>query len=189
VLVSNDSPKPQRLLGRAGTYRSAGVAPLFTEIGFTETPDSDEKTMRTQIRLLHQRVLGNVVADDGPEVEATSRLWKHLYAVGDDTAEAWKGATPPARSISSSTEHDGATMNRRASFSRPRWARQVWRCTSPLARASVSASDEVRLRVRAGRLGSDGKFRDRVLEHERRHGADGELIGRQLTFVVRIARR
>jgi hypothetical protein len=64
---------------------------LFTEIGFTETPDSDEKKMRKQIRLLHQRVLGNVVEDDGPEVEANLELWQSLYAVSDDPAEAWKG--------------------------------------------------------------------------------------------------
>jgi len=64
---------------------------LFTVIGFTETPDSDEEKMRKQIRLLHQRVLGNVVEDDGPEVEANLELWKNLYAVSGDPAEAWKG--------------------------------------------------------------------------------------------------
>jgi hypothetical protein len=64
---------------------------LFTEIGFTETPESDGEKMRRQIRLLHQRVLGNVVEEDGPEVEANLELWQSLYAVSDDPAEAWKG--------------------------------------------------------------------------------------------------
>jgi hypothetical protein len=88
----------QRLAEAASDYsveKERAEAPasrrLFTEIGFTETPDSDEKTMRKQIRLLHERVLGNVVADDGPEVEANLELWQHLYAVGDDPAAAWKG--------------------------------------------------------------------------------------------------
>jgi hypothetical protein len=36
-------------------------------------------------------VLGNVVEEDGPEVEANLELWQSLYAVSDDPAEAWKG--------------------------------------------------------------------------------------------------
>jgi hypothetical protein len=64
---------------------------LFTLIGFTETPDSDGDKMRKQIRLLHQRVLGNIVDEDGPEVDANLALWENLYAVNGDVAEAWKG--------------------------------------------------------------------------------------------------
>ena len=30
-------------------------------------------------------------SEDGPEVEANLVLWKSLYAVSDDPAEAWKG--------------------------------------------------------------------------------------------------
>jgi hypothetical protein len=88
----------QRLAEVASSYavenektESMSSRRLFTEIGFTETPDSDEDKMIRQVQLLHQRVLGNIIDEDGPEVEANLALWKDLYAVSNDPAEAWKG--------------------------------------------------------------------------------------------------
>ncbi len=88
----------QRLAEAASDYaieqermQSMSERRLFTEIGFTETFDSDEEKMVRQLQLLHQRVLGNVVDDKGPEVEANRDLWNDLYAVSHDSAEAWKG--------------------------------------------------------------------------------------------------
>ena len=64
---------------------------LFQGIDFTETPETDRTTMVNQIQWLQRAVLGASVAADGPEVEANLALWRTLYAVNDQTDEAWTG--------------------------------------------------------------------------------------------------
>lgn len=64
---------------------------LFTRIGFTETPSSGRDAMVAQIQDLHLRLFGNVVAADGPEVEANLGLWTELYETDHNPAEAWIG--------------------------------------------------------------------------------------------------
>jgi len=66
-------------------------ARLFTEIGFTETPESNRESMAAQLQLLHLRVLGNRIDANGPEVEANLELWQDLYEVEGDPAAAWAG--------------------------------------------------------------------------------------------------
>ncbi len=66
-------------------------ARLFTEIGFTETPDSNRDAMASQIQLLHLRVLSERVDLYGEEVEANLALWSELYAAEGDPAAAWAG--------------------------------------------------------------------------------------------------
>jgi hypothetical protein len=67
------------------------TARLFTEVGPTTTPDSDRAAMVCQIRYLHLRVLGDVVAEDSAEVQAGLELWSQLYAADGDGAAAWAG--------------------------------------------------------------------------------------------------
>ena len=64
---------------------------LFTQIDFTETPESDEALMREQLRLLHLRVLSQRVEVDGAEVDADLALWEQLASIEGDPALAWQG--------------------------------------------------------------------------------------------------
>lgn len=66
-------------------------ARLFTEIDFTETPDTARDAMVAQIQRLHLRLFGNRVAADGQEVEANLGLWSDLYAIDSDPTRAWAG--------------------------------------------------------------------------------------------------
>lgn len=64
---------------------------LFTEIDFTETPDTDEAAMRAQLQLLDLVVLSRRVATDGPEVDAQLELWRSLHELDGDIPGAWRG--------------------------------------------------------------------------------------------------
>jgi len=64
---------------------------LFTEIAFSETPDSGRDAMVAQIQKLHRRVFGTKIDADGEEVAANLALWSDLYAVEGSTTAAWSG--------------------------------------------------------------------------------------------------
>lgn len=66
-------------------------ARLFTEITFTELPETGGDAMIAQIQLLHRRVFGRRVLPDGPEVAAELALWEDLYAAEGDISRAWAG--------------------------------------------------------------------------------------------------
>lgn len=66
-------------------------AKLFTEIDFTETPETGREAMVAQIQRLHLRLFGDRAAADGPEVVANLALWSDLYAIDPDPTRAWSG--------------------------------------------------------------------------------------------------
>ena len=66
-------------------------ARLFTEVDFTETPDTDPEAVTAQVQRLHLLLFGERVAADGPEVEANLALWQELYAIDRSPASAWSG--------------------------------------------------------------------------------------------------
>jgi hypothetical protein len=66
-------------------------ARLFTEIDFSETPDTNRDAMVRQIQALHLRIFGRTVAADSAEVEANLALWSDLMEVERDTTMAWTG--------------------------------------------------------------------------------------------------
>ena len=67
------------------------TARLFTEIGFTETPQTNPEAMTAQIQLLHFRLFGTRVEADGPEVMANLELWDDVFSAEGDPAAAWAG--------------------------------------------------------------------------------------------------
>lgn len=67
------------------------AARLFTEIDFTETPETGRDAMVAQLQQLHLRLFANRIAADGPEIEANLGLWSDLYAVNGDPSRAWAG--------------------------------------------------------------------------------------------------
>ncbi len=69
----------------------AGDRRLFTEIDFTETPETGSEVMVAQIQALHLRLFGDRVDVNGEEVAANAALWKDLYAVEGDPVAAWTG--------------------------------------------------------------------------------------------------
>jgi hypothetical protein len=71
--------------------RAAEAPSLFTEIDFSETPETNPEPMVRQIQALHLRVFGDRVASDGPEVQANLELWSDLYGVDGDPEMAWAG--------------------------------------------------------------------------------------------------
>ena len=86
----------QERLAQAGAWYvaendAAGGDRLFTEVDFTETPETDRDAMVAQIQALHWQVFGNRVAADGPEVEANLELWSDLYAIEGSSVDAWAG--------------------------------------------------------------------------------------------------
>jgi hypothetical protein len=64
---------------------------LFTEIDFTETPETGREAMVAQLVALHLRLFGHRVAADGPEIAANLELWSDLYAIDGDAKLAWTG--------------------------------------------------------------------------------------------------
>ena len=66
-------------------------ARVFTDIDFSETPDTNRDAMIAQIQALHFRLFGNRVEADGPEVTANLELWQDLHQVEHDTSRAWAG--------------------------------------------------------------------------------------------------
>ena len=66
-------------------------ARLFTEVDFTETPDTDPEAMTAQVQRLHLLLFGERVDADGQEVEANLALWQELYAIDRSPASAWSG--------------------------------------------------------------------------------------------------
>ena len=66
-------------------------ARLFTEIDFTEVPETGRDAMAAQLVKLHLRLFADPIALDGQEVEANLRLWSDLYAVNSDPLRSWAG--------------------------------------------------------------------------------------------------
>ncbi len=66
-------------------------ARLFTEIGFTETPQTNPEAMTVQLQALHFRLFGTRIAADGPEVAANIELWSEIFEAEGDPAAAWAG--------------------------------------------------------------------------------------------------
>ena len=64
---------------------------LFTEIGFTESPETNLEAMTAQLQALHFRLFGTRVTADGPEVEANLELWSDIFEAEGDPAAAWAG--------------------------------------------------------------------------------------------------
>jgi len=64
---------------------------LFSEVSFTETPQTNASAMTAQVQRLHKAVLGRAVAPDGEEVEANLALWQELYDATDSPHVAWGG--------------------------------------------------------------------------------------------------
>ena len=86
----------ERLAQSAAWYvaqqEAEGGSPrVFTEVNFSETPESGRDAMVRQIQALHYQLFGDRVAADGPEVTANLELWSDLYAVQHDTVGAWAG--------------------------------------------------------------------------------------------------
>jgi hypothetical protein len=71
---------------------TAGTEPtLFTQIDFTETPETGRDAMAEQLVDLHERVFGTQILADGEEVDANLVLWEQLYQVERDQQAAWAG--------------------------------------------------------------------------------------------------
>ncbi|MFT4976964.1 MAG: hypothetical protein ACI8S6_002869, partial [Myxococcota bacterium] len=66
---------------------------LFSEIDFTETPESGQDAMVAQIQHLHRRILGRSVGSDSEEVAANLELWSALYDIEGEPVAAWAGLT------------------------------------------------------------------------------------------------
>ena len=86
----------ERLAQSAAWYvvsedQSADRPRLFTEIDFSETPNTTPEPMVTQIQDLHLRLFGQLVEADGPEVEANLDLWTELFEAEGSIADAWAG--------------------------------------------------------------------------------------------------
>lgn len=69
---------------------SPGSARLLDRIGAADTPDSDPEAFAAQVQALYLRILGQDVAADSPEVEASTGLWSEVYALDGDPAAAWQ---------------------------------------------------------------------------------------------------
>jgi len=67
------------------------AARLFTEVDFTEHPDSDPEPMIAQLQLLHLRLTGTEHAADSEVIAADLTLWSELYAIDEDPEAAWAG--------------------------------------------------------------------------------------------------
>jgi hypothetical protein len=66
-------------------------ARLFTLVDFTETPATGTPVMARQLQALRLRVLGERVAEGGPEITADLALWADLYSLDGDPVAAWAG--------------------------------------------------------------------------------------------------
>lgn len=64
---------------------------LFTEIDFSETPDSDPGAIQRQLQALHLRLYGTRVDADSDEIAAGVALWRLLYDSEGDAAAVWQG--------------------------------------------------------------------------------------------------
>jgi hypothetical protein len=64
---------------------------LFTEVDFSETPETNRAAMVAQIQRLHLRVFGRRVVADGEEVTANLALWSDLYSFDNNPVNAWRG--------------------------------------------------------------------------------------------------
>ncbi len=102
VTKNADSPNAtivlvqERLAQAASAYiveadSTSETPTLFTEVDFTETPDTNRDAMVAQLQLLHFRIFGTRIAADGPEVAANLDLWSELYTVEGDIEMAWTG--------------------------------------------------------------------------------------------------
>lgn len=64
---------------------------LFTQVDFSETPDTGRDAMVAQLQDLHLRIFGQRVEADGEQVAAGLELWSALYAVEGSATLAWQG--------------------------------------------------------------------------------------------------
>lgn len=64
---------------------------LFTEVDFSETPETNRAAMVAQIQRLHLRVFGHRVAADSEEVSANLALWSDIYSFDNNPVNAWRG--------------------------------------------------------------------------------------------------
>jgi Protein of unknown function (DUF1549) len=62
---------------------------LFTEIDFTETPDSNREAMVRQLEALHVKLFSTRATPE--EIDADLALWSEIFALGNDSKLAWKG--------------------------------------------------------------------------------------------------
>jgi hypothetical protein len=83
----------QRLAQMAATYAvereqgmEAATRTLFRRIDFTE---SDAGAVREQLQDLHLRVLGQDLAEDDANLEASVELWSALHADGHSVPDCW----------------------------------------------------------------------------------------------------
>ena len=106
VLVKRPSPAPGAtvILSQAALAEEAaqsamaeesalaqGDRRLFTEVDFTETPDTDRDAFVAQLQRLTLLALGRRVAADAPEIDDRIALWEALYAQEGSIAGAWQG--------------------------------------------------------------------------------------------------
>jgi hypothetical protein len=66
-------------------------ARLFTEIDFTETPNTNQPPMIAQLQKLRLRVLSQKVGAKSDEIKDDISLWRSLYTASGDTKVAWAG--------------------------------------------------------------------------------------------------
>lgn len=62
---------------------------LWTEVDFTETPDTDREAIVAQLQHLHLAVFGERVEADGEEIAANLELWEAVHTIEGDPAYAW----------------------------------------------------------------------------------------------------
>lgn len=102
VTSSSTSPNTtlvlvQERLAQAGAWYAAETdaasesPELFTEIDFSETPETGREAMVAQIQALHWAIYGERVEADGDEVAANLALWEELHTVDGDPVNAWAG--------------------------------------------------------------------------------------------------
>jgi hypothetical protein len=87
----------ERLAQAAASYAveqdaaNPSTARLFTEINFSETPDSDQAAMIRQIQKLHRRLFGKQLSEEDAEIQENLELWTQLNTIEGDTKKAWAG--------------------------------------------------------------------------------------------------
>lgn len=62
---------------------------LWTQVDFTETPDTDREALVAQLQHLHLAIFGERVEADGEEIAGGLELWESVYAIEGDPAYAW----------------------------------------------------------------------------------------------------
>ncbi|MEM1260905.1 MAG: HYR domain-containing protein [Pseudomonadota bacterium] len=68
---------------RVALELNGGAGNLFPSVGITDTPSSDEAAIRANIQHLHRHLLGEDLATDSAEVDATYQLFVDVRAAGE----------------------------------------------------------------------------------------------------------